>query len=99
MDTSATFSKIPRSVAERLELGARYEAEVELGDWRIVKRELTLAEIEMGTVRHLLMILMSITATMYDIISRNTAYAAATGNLPAVISINILIVMVSQPGL
>lgn len=51
VDTGATFSKIPGSVAEMLGLEARYEAEVELADGRIVKRKLALAEVEIEGIR------------------------------------------------
>jgi len=51
VDTGATFSKIPKSIAARLGLEAKYETEVELGDGRIIKRKLILAEIEIEEVR------------------------------------------------
>lgn len=51
VDTGATFSKIPESVAARLGLHARYETEVELGDGRVVSRKLTLADMEIEGVR------------------------------------------------
>jgi predicted aspartyl protease len=51
VDTAATFTKIPRSVAVKLGLEARYEAEVELGNGRIIKRGLALAEVEIEGVR------------------------------------------------
>jgi predicted aspartyl protease len=51
VDTAATFAKIPRSVAVKLGLEARYEAEVELGNGRIIKRGLALAEVEIEGVR------------------------------------------------
>ena len=51
VDTGATFSKIPESVAARLELEAKYETEVELGDGRVIGRRLTLAEVEIEEVR------------------------------------------------
>ena len=51
VDTGATFSKIPESEADRLELEAKYETEVELGDGRVIVRKLALAEVEIGEVR------------------------------------------------
>ena len=51
VDTGATFSKIPRSLAAKLGLEAKYETEVELGDKRIIKRKLSLADIEIEEVR------------------------------------------------
>lgn len=51
VDTGATFSKIPESVAARLELEAKYETEVELGDGMVIGRKLTLAEVEIEEVR------------------------------------------------
>ncbi len=50
MDTGATFSKIPKSVAARLGLQAKYETEVELGDGRIIVRKLTLVDMEIEQV-------------------------------------------------
>jgi len=38
VDTDATFTKIPESVASELGLQIEYEAEVELGDKRVVRR-------------------------------------------------------------
>jgi len=51
VDTGATFSKIPFSLAQRLGLKARYETEVELGDGRIIKRGLALGEVEVEGIR------------------------------------------------
>jgi predicted aspartyl protease len=51
VDTGATFSKVLRSLAARLGLEGKYETEVELGDKRIIKRKLSLAEIEIGGIR------------------------------------------------
>lgn len=51
VDTGATFSKIPRSLATRLGLESRYETDVELGDGRVIKRGLVLAELEIEGVR------------------------------------------------
>jgi clan AA aspartic protease len=51
VDTAATFTKVPESVAVKLGLKAQYEAEVELGDGRILKRRLALAEVEIEGVR------------------------------------------------
>lgn len=51
VDTAATFSKIPKSVAARLGLEAKYKTDVELGDGRIIRRKLTLLEIEIEEVR------------------------------------------------
>lgn len=51
VDTGATFSKIPESIAARLGLEAKYETDVELGDGRIIRRKLALLEIEIEEVR------------------------------------------------
>jgi len=51
VDTSATFTKIPESVASELGLQVKYETEVELGDKRIVRRGLALGEVEIENVR------------------------------------------------
>lgn len=51
VDTGATFTKIPRQVAERLGLRPGYEVEVELSDGRSVVRGLALAEVEILGVR------------------------------------------------
>jgi len=50
-DTGATFSKIPKSIADRLGLQAKYETEVELGDGRVISRKLSFAEVEIEKVR------------------------------------------------
>ena len=50
-DTAATFTKVPRSVFDEAGLVARYEAEVEIGDGRTIRRELALADVEIGGVR------------------------------------------------
>lgn len=51
VDTAATFTKIPRAIATRLGLEAKYETSVELANGRIITRELALAEIEVEGVR------------------------------------------------
>ena len=51
VDTGATFTKIPRVLASVLGLQVKYETGVELGDGRIVKRGLALAEVEIEGVR------------------------------------------------
>lgn len=51
VDTGATFSKIPESIAVGIGLEAEYETEVELGDGRVIGRKLTLAEMEIEGVR------------------------------------------------
>jgi clan AA aspartic protease len=51
VDTGATFSKIPSSIAARLGLEAKYETEVELGDGRVIKRKLALLQVEIEQVR------------------------------------------------
>lgn len=51
VDTGATFTKVPKAVAEELELEVKYETEVELADGRRVKRGLALAELELAGVR------------------------------------------------
>ncbi|MBS7612622.1 retroviral-like aspartic protease family protein [Candidatus Bathyarchaeota archaeon] len=51
VDTGATFTKVPGFIASKLGLQARYEAEVELADGRIVKRGLAVCDVEMGGVK------------------------------------------------
>ena len=51
VDTGATFSKVPATIASGLGLEVKYETGVELGDGRVVKRGLALAEVEIGEVR------------------------------------------------
>ena len=51
VDTGATFSKIPNSVADTLKLETKYETEVELGDGRVVGRKLVLVDMEIEEVR------------------------------------------------
>ena len=45
VDTAATFTKIPQSIASKLRLDAKYETEVELGDRQKITRKLALAEV------------------------------------------------------
>lgn len=51
VDTGSTFSKIPESVINKLGLQAEDEAEVELGDGRVIKRKLVQASMEIEGVR------------------------------------------------
>jgi predicted aspartyl protease len=51
VDTGATFSKIPQSIATTLGLEAKYETDIELSDGRLIRRKLTFAEIEIEEVR------------------------------------------------
>jgi predicted aspartyl protease len=51
VDTGATFSKIPATIASGLGLQVKYETGVELGDGRVIKRGLALAEVEIEGVR------------------------------------------------
>ncbi len=51
VDTGATFTKIPRSVADQVGLEVKYETSVELGDGTIITRQLALAEVEVEEVR------------------------------------------------
>jgi len=51
VDTGATFSKIPKLIADKLGLEPKYETEVELSDGRVIKRKLTAVEIEIEEVR------------------------------------------------
>ena len=51
VDTGATFTKIPKSIASKLGLQAKYATDVELGDKRIIRRELALGEVEIEDVR------------------------------------------------
>ena len=50
-DTGATFTKIPKEVAELIGIERRYEVEVELADGKVVKRDAGLAEIEINNIR------------------------------------------------
>ena len=50
-DTAATFTKVPRSVLDHLELDIVHEAEVEIGDGRRIRRPLALAEVEIAGIR------------------------------------------------
>lgn len=56
VETGATFTKVPRTVAKELELEVKYETEVELADGRQVKRGLALAEVEIAGVRRPILI-------------------------------------------
>ena len=51
VDTGATFTNVPKEMADSLGLKAQYETEVELADGRRVKRCLALAEVELEGVR------------------------------------------------
>jgi predicted aspartyl protease len=51
VDTGATFTKIPESVVSALGLEVKYEVEVELADRRMLRRGLTLGELEIENVR------------------------------------------------
>jgi len=51
VDTGATFTKIPKSIASKLGLQAKYATDVELGDKRIIRRQLALGEVEIEDVR------------------------------------------------
>ena len=51
VDTSATFTKVPQSLALALGLESKYETEVELGDGKVIKRGLALGEVESEGVR------------------------------------------------
>jgi predicted aspartyl protease len=51
VDTGATFTKIPRSVASEIGLQVKYKVEVKLGDRRTVTRGLALGEVEMESVK------------------------------------------------
>jgi predicted aspartyl protease len=58
VDTGATFTKIPRSVATRIGLQQGDEIPVELGDGRVITRRLASAEVEVeGTRRPILLTL------------------------------------------
>ena len=56
VDTGATFTKIPKSIASKLGLQAKYATDVELGDKRIIRRELALGEVEIEDVRRSVLI-------------------------------------------
>lgn len=51
VDTGATFTKIPRRMADEIGLEVKYETSVELGDGMIITRQLALAEVEVEEVR------------------------------------------------
>jgi len=51
VDNGATFTNVPKEMADSLGLKAQYETEVELADGRRVKRCLALAEVELEGVR------------------------------------------------
>lgn len=51
VDSGATFTKVPKEMADSLGLKSRYETEVELADGRRVKRGLAEAEVEVEGVR------------------------------------------------
>jgi len=51
VDTGATFTKIPKSVASEIGLQAKYRVEVVLGNGRTVTRGLALGEVEMEDVK------------------------------------------------
>ena len=50
-DTAATFTKVPRALAEQVGLAAVYEAPVQLGDGRTITRPLALADVEIQGTR------------------------------------------------
>ena len=58
-DTGATFTKVPRSVAQRTGIQAGYEAAVQLGDGRTITRNLALAEVELEGVRRPVLVAIS----------------------------------------
>ncbi len=49
-DTAATFTKVPRVVFDEVGLEAAYEAEIEIGDGRTIRRQLALADVEIDGV-------------------------------------------------
>lgn len=51
VDTGATFTRLPLSLANEIGIEWKDEVEVELSDGRIRKRKLGIAEIEMNGVR------------------------------------------------
>jgi len=51
VDSGATFTKVPKEVADSLGLKAQYETEVELADGCRIKRGLAGAEVELEGVR------------------------------------------------
>jgi aspartyl protease family protein len=51
VDTGATFTRIPRSMAYQLGLQAKYEVEVIPGDRRTVTRNLAPAEVEIEGIK------------------------------------------------
>ena len=51
VDSGATFTKVPKEMADSLGLKAQYETEVELADGRRIKRGLAGAEVELEGVR------------------------------------------------
>lgn len=51
VDTGATYTKIPSSMAAQIGLNRQYEVSVELGDGRVISRGLALAEVEVEGIR------------------------------------------------
>ena len=50
-DTGSTFTKVPRSVIEKIGVEPAYESKIELGDSRTITRRLALADVEIDGVR------------------------------------------------
>lgn len=53
VDTGATFSKVPASLAEKLGLAVQRQVAVQMADGRVIQRGLTTAEIEVEGVRRM----------------------------------------------
>jgi len=51
VDTGATFTKIPSTIAEEIGVECRYETEVELSDGSIRKRKLGMAEVQIEGIK------------------------------------------------
>ena len=58
-DTGATFTRVPRSIAESVRLQPAYETPVQLGDGRTITRNLALAEVELEGVRRPVLVAIS----------------------------------------
>jgi clan AA aspartic protease len=50
VDTGSTLTKIPRSVASKIGVSGRYNAEVELADGRVIQRDVSEAVTELNGI-------------------------------------------------
>jgi aspartyl protease family protein len=59
VDTGATFTKIPRSAAQKAGLEETYQTPVQLGDGTTITRFLALAEVEVEGIRRPMLVAIS----------------------------------------